>query len=52
MKWYWIVLIVIGAAALGYLVWMNIPKKVTVTTNGTGTGGGAGGPHGGDPLPS
>lgn len=52
MKWYWIVLIVIGVAALSYLVWMNVPKKTT--TNGTtgGTSGGAGPTDGGGSTPS
>lgn len=32
MRWYWVVLIIIGVASLVYLVWMNIPKKTTTKT--------------------
>lgn len=31
MKWYWIALISVSVLALGYLVWVSMPKKTTST---------------------
>lgn len=43
MKWYWIVLIIVGVLSLGYLVYMNTPKKDKTTTPPKDTTGGPGG---------